>query len=154
MLHEPVDLEELLQHCQEIFAMRIEEKGLCLRREIEAVPLVGGDIDHLEQVFNNLLDNAVKHTPEGGELGIMLRQPSAGFIEVVVADSGPGIPPEELPRVFERFHQVDPNRAGAGLGLAIAREIVRAHGGDIEVRSVSGMGTEFIVSLPAKETKS
>ena len=152
MLREPVDAEKLLRHCQEIFAMRAQEKGLRLRAEIGAVPLVVGDIDHLEQVFSNLLDNAVKHTPPEGEVSIALRQSSADFVEVVVADTGPGIPAEDLPRVFERFHQAASEKTGSGLGLAIAREIVRAHGGDIEARSASGTGAEFIVRLPTNLT--
>jgi signal transduction histidine kinase len=148
MLCQPVDTKELLQHCLEVFAVRADEKGLHLRAEIEAVPLVVGDIDHLEQVFSNLLDNAVKHTPPGGQVSIVVRGPCNDFVEVVVADTGPGISPEELPRVFERFHRADPDRSGTGLGLAIARGIVRAHGGDIEVRSAPGAGAEFIVRLP------
>ena len=152
MLRESVDIQELLRHCQEIFAVRAQEKGLRLRAEIGAVPLVVGNIDHLEQVFSNLLDNAVKHTPPEGEVSIALRQTSAGLVEVVVADTGPGIPAEDLPRVFERFHRAASEKTGSGLGLAIAREIVRAHGGDIEVRSASGAGADFIVRLPTNLT--
>ena len=152
LLREPVDAEKLLRHCQEIFAVRAQEKGLRLRAEIGAVPLVVGDIDHLERVFSNLLDNAIKHTPPEGEVSIALRQSSADFVEVVVADTGPGIPAEDLPRVFERFHQAASEKTGSGLGLAIAREIVRAHGGDIEARSASGTGAEFIVRLPTNLT--
>lgn len=148
MLREPMDLKDLLRHCQEVFATRAQEKGLRLRAEIGAVPLVLGDIDHLEQVFSNLLDNAVKHTPPEGEVSIAVRQSSADFVEVVVADTGPGIPAEDLPRVFERFHQAASEKTGSGLGLAIAREIVRAHGGDIEARSLSGAGAEFLIRLP------
>lgn len=150
MVKEPIDVKELLQQCQEIFVMRAEEKDIQLKTDIEPLPPVIGDIDRLEQVFSNLLDNALKHTPAGGKVSIIARQSSPNFIEVTVADTGPGIPPEQLSHVFERFYQADASaaKAGTGLGLAIAREIVRAHGGDIKVNSVLGEGTEFLVRLP------
>ncbi|MBC8512150.1 MAG: HAMP domain-containing histidine kinase [Dehalococcoidia bacterium] len=150
MVKEPTDLKELLQQCREIFTIRAEEKGLQFTTNVEPLPPVNGDIDRLEQVFSNLLDNAFKHTPAGGKVSIAARQHSPNFIEVAVLDTGPGIPPEQLPHVFERFYRVDASgtKTGTGLGLAIAREIVRAHGGDIKVNSVLGEGTEFLVRLP------
>ncbi|MCK4331316.1 MAG: HAMP domain-containing histidine kinase [Dehalococcoidia bacterium] len=150
MVKEPTDLKELLQQCREIFMMRAEEKGLQFTTDVEPLPPVNGDIDRLEQVFSNLLDNAFKHTPTEGKVSIAARQHSPNFIEVAVLDTGPGIPPEQLPHVFERFYRVDASgtKTGTGLGLAIAREIVRAHGGDIKVNSVLGEGTEFLVRLP------
>ncbi len=153
MSREPVDVAGLAQHCHELFAMRAQEKGVVLKIELEQVPSVVGDIDRLEQVFSNLLDNALKHTPEGGEVRIITRQASANFVAITVADTGSGIPPEELLHVFERFYQADAlaGKAGTGLGLAIAREIVRAHGGDIVARNTSGGGAEFIVRLPTNE---
>ena len=130
--------------------MRAEEKGLQFTADIEPVTPITGDIDRLEQVFSNLLDNALKHTPSRGKVSIVARQPLPSFVEITVADTGPGIPPEQLPHVFERFYRADASAAktGTGLGLAIAREIVRAHGGDIRVNSLSGVGTEFLVRLP------
>ena len=150
MSREPVDVAGLLQHCHELFAMQAEEKGVMLRMELEAEPQIVGDIDRLEQVFSNLLDNAIKHTPEGGTVSISARQASADWVEITVADTGPGIPPEELPHVFERFYQAKglAGKPGTGLGLAIAREIVRAHRGDIEARSAPDGGSQFIVRLP------
>jgi two-component system sensor histidine kinase ResE len=149
MAREPVDIKELLEHCRDIFAIRAEEKGVLLLKT-DAVPLapVIGDIDRLEQVFSNLLDNALKHSPLGGEVSITGRQTTAGAIEITVADSGLGIPSEQLPYVFERFYQVGEVRTGVGLGLAIAREIVLAHGGKIEAKSPPGQGAEFTVVLP------
>ncbi len=149
MAREPVDIKELLEHCQEIFIIRAEEKGLTLQIEIEPLKPVIGDIDRLEQVFCNLLDNAFKHSSDGGEVKISARNTATNYVEVTVADSGPGIPPEQLPYVFERFYQAGGVRTGTGLGLAIAREIVLAHGGKIEVDSTPGEGAEFIVTLPA-----
>lgn len=150
MSREPVDMKALLQHCQEIFMMRAEEKGLKLSTDLEPLPTVTGDADRLEQVFCNLLDNALKHTPSGGEITIRARQTSAGIAEISVSDTGKGIPPEQLPHIFERFYRADTSEAksGTGLGLAIAREIAKAHGGDIEARNKPGGGAEFIVRLP------
>ena len=155
MVKEPVDLKDLLHQCHEIFLMRAKEKNIQLRTEIEPLSPVTGDIDRLEQVFNNLLDNALKHTPSGGKVGILARQPHPNFVEIAVTDTGPGIPGEQLRHVFERFYRADTSagKAGAGtgtgLGLAIARQIVRAHGGDINIKSTLGKGTEFLVRLPA-----
>ncbi|MFQ5826841.1 MAG: sensor histidine kinase [Dehalococcoidia bacterium] len=147
MLREPVDVKALLEHCQEIFMMRAQEKGLRLRADLEPLPSIVGDTDRLEQVFSNLLDNALKHTPLGGEISISARQASSDLVEITVADTGPGISPQELPHVFGRFYRADAAKTGTGLGLAIAREIVRAHGGDIEARSALGGGAQFIVRL-------
>ena len=147
MAQEAVDIKELLEHCKEIFSMRAKEKKLSLRTEIDPLMPVVGDIDRLEQVFNNLLDNTLKHTPAMGEITITGRQ-TIDSVEIKVADNGPGIPPEELPHLFERFYQAGGARTGTGLGLAIAREIVLAHGGDIDVSSTLGKGTEFTIRLP------
>jgi signal transduction histidine kinase len=150
MVKESVDLKDLLQQCREIFLIRAEEKNIQLRTEIEPLPPVTGDTDRLEQVFNNLLDNALKHTPYGGKVSIVTRQPHPNFVEITVTDTGPGITGEQLRHVFERFYRADPSagKAGAGLGLAIARQIVLAHGGDITAKSSLGQGTEFLVRLP------
>ena len=148
MARETVNIKELLEHCRDIFTVRAEEKGLTLKTEIEPQIVVVGDIDRLEQVFSNLLDNAIKHSPAGGEVGIIGRQSTGDFIEIAVVDSGQGIPPEQLPHVFERFYQAGEVRTGVGLGLAIAKEIVLAHGGKIEVNSAPGEGAEFTVTLP------
>ncbi len=148
MVRELVDVKELLLHCQEIFTMRAEEKSILLRTEIEPLMPVLGDIDRLEQVFSNLLDNALKNSPAKGEVYIIGRNIANDSVEITVADSGPGIPPEQLPYVFERFYQAGGLRAGFGLGLAIAKEIVLAHGGKIEVSSTPGEGTKFMVTLP------
>jgi signal transduction histidine kinase len=154
MAKESVDLKELLQQCHEIFLMRAKEKKIQLRTEIEPLPPVTGDIDRLEQVFSNLLDNALKHTPSRGKVGIIARQPQPDFVEIAVTDTGPGIPGEQLRHIFERFYRADSpagkagTSTGTGLGLAIARQIVLAHGGDITAKSILGQGTEFHVKLP------
>ena len=146
---EPVDVKELLEHCQEIFAVQAEEKGVSLKMNLESPLTTSGDFDRLEQVFNNLLDNAIKNSPLKSDVMIDARRVHADLVEVRISDSGPGIPPEQLPYVFERFYQAGGMRTGVGLGLAIAREIVLAHGGTIEASSSPGEGAEFIVRLPA-----
>jgi signal transduction histidine kinase len=164
MAREPVELAPLLQGCVERLAPQAREADVTLTLEIPERVLVAGDADRLAQVFANLLDNAVAHTPAGGQVTLAARRvEEEPAIEVVVADTGEGIPAESLPRVFERFYQVDPARQrgrggassracrGAGLGLAITREIVEAHGGTIAVESVVGLGSKFTVWLPAWE---
>ena len=144
---EPVDIEELLKQCREIFTLRAEEKDLRLSMDVPLLPKISGDFDRLEQVFNNLLDNAIKNSPAGSEIQIIARK-TADTVEISVIDSGPGIPPEQIPYVFERFYQAMGVRTGVGLGLAIANEIVLAHGGDIQVTSSPGEKTEFVIRLP------
>src|SRR4030042_2234330 len=100
MVKEPVGLKELLQQCYEIFLMRAEEKGIRLKTDIEPLPPVTGDIDRLEQVFSNLLDNALKHTPAGSEVSITAQHPQPGFLEIAVTETGPGIPGEQLRHIF------------------------------------------------------
>lgn len=149
MAKETVNVSEILKHCHDIFEVQAKEKNVQLKMTLENPLLVIGDSDRLEQLFSNLLDNAVKNTPSGGKEQTIARKTADGFVEVKVIDEGPGIHPEHLPHVFERFYQVTGVRTGVGLGLTIAREIVRAHGGTIEARSEPGEGAEFIVRLPA-----
>lgn len=151
MAREPVDLKELLEQCRDMYAMRIEEKNVSLMIDAGTGYTVPGDIDRLERVFYNLLDNAIKHTPAGGTVTISIDSQSPGFVTVDVSDTGPGIPAEQIPHVFERFYRGNATSSvtGSGLGLAISREIVRAHRGDITVNSIPGNGTTFQVRLPA-----
>jgi signal transduction histidine kinase len=103
------------------------------------------------QAFTNIVDNALKFTPANGEVVIRAGQ-AAGKIEVSVYDTGPGIPAEDLPHIFDRFYQTDKSRRregrGSGLGLSIAKEIIQAHHGTITVQSLPGKGSMFIVTLP------
>jgi heavy metal sensor kinase len=146
-----LDLSDLLGAVLDGVRPLAEAKGLEL---VEAVPaeLRGwGNADHLIRLFLNLLDNAVRYTPPGGR--VTLRAEGDGArLRVVIADTGPGIPREHLPHVFERFYRVESHRAGgaggAGLGLAIAHEIARWHGGTIAVASELGRGSVFTVDLP------
>lgn len=114
---------------------------------------VEGDADRLNEVLGNILSNAFKFTPRGGRIALDARRDGAG-LAVEVEDSGVGIPPDKLPKIFEKFYQVDnpaqPRSAGSGLGLAIAKEIVEAHGGTITAGSQVGQGTKFRVTLPER----
>jgi len=122
-----------------------------LRRKIDRGCSVDPDV--VTQIVLNLLDNAIKYTPSGRvRLSAHRVKGGSGGIQIAVADSGPGIPAEHLPHIFDRFYRVDRARSqelgGAGLGLAIARELARAHGGDVTVRSSSGEGSTSSVLLP------
>ncbi|MBI4571455.1 MAG: HAMP domain-containing protein [Chloroflexi bacterium] len=148
---EPVDLARLLRACAGRFDWQLRESGAEMRVDVPALPELEGDQRRLEQVFSNLIDNAVRHTPKGGTITVRAEAQN-GVARVAVRNTGSFIPPDELPRVFERFFQTDRNRAsgasGAGLGLAIASEVVQAHRGAISATSDREQGTEFVVTLP------
>jgi two-component system OmpR family sensor kinase len=159
MARNPVQADQVLRACVEGLSIAAKEKGVLLTCDCPALPPLPGDGDRIAQVFTNLLDNALKHTPAGGKVTATARMVSetAGedasrFVEVAVMDTGMGIPADELDRVFERFYQVDKSRArgrgGAGLGLAISKGIVDAHSGRIWAESVEGLGSKFVVRLP------
>ncbi len=118
------------------------------------VPPILGDHDRLIQILTNLVDNALANTPQGGRVDIAIHPHGQSGVEVVVQDTGTGIPSQDLPRIFERFYQVDRSRQrrygrrGSGLGLAIVHQLVEAHGGRIQARSQPGKGTAFQVRLP------
>ena len=149
---QPESLHELLAASLEAFRPRAEAKGIALGLEAEpGLPEVVLDHTRISQVVGNLLENAIFNTPEDGT--VILTAGSRGQeVTVSVSDTGPGIAPEDLHRVFDRFYRVDPSRAratgGAGLGLTIARQLVEAHGGAIRVESVVGEGARFSFSLP------
>ena len=147
---EPTDVGTLLNLVAEKLSLRAESKQVALSSEITTLPTVIVDPDRLAQVVSNLMDNAIKHTPAGGKVTLQAEQRD-GKVSVAVTDSGKGIPAADLPHVFERFYMVDKSRkagTGYGLGLAITREIIEAHGGTIQVQSVEGLGSKFTVTLP------
>jgi len=127
--------------------------GVELRDELGVgLPPVDADAERIHQVLFNLVDNAVRFTPPGGAVTIGAHRVN-GHVEISVADTGSGIPSEALPRLFERFYRVDTARSredgGTGIGLAIARSIVEAHGGHIHAESQMGKGSVFTFDLPA-----
>ena len=148
---ERVDLAGLLRGCVERFAWQLRDAGAAIQLELPSLPSIEGDGLRLEQAFTNLIDNAVRHTPKGGSITVRAMAQN-GTVRVAVHNTGSYIPPEELPRIFERFFQSDPSRArgkgGSGLGLAIASEVVQAHRGAISATSDRQDGTEFVVTLP------
>jgi signal transduction histidine kinase len=143
------DLVRVISEATVMLEPLIAEKSLTLREELpELLPRARVDARRVVQVLENLVSNAVKHTAAGGE--ILIRADSAnGEVRIVVRDTGCGIPAENLPHLFDRFWQArGARRGGAGLGLAIAKGIVEAHGGRIWVESTLGVGSTFGFSLP------
>ena len=154
--HPPIDLkpvlmEPLIKELVSELSILAEEKGCLFTTHIQEVPLVLGDAGQLKQLVINLLDNAIRHTPQGGSVTVTL-QSSTDKALLTVEDTGSGIATEHLPHIFERFYRADPARdresGGTGLGLAIAQEIALAHNGTINVQSEVGKGSVFTVSLP------
>jgi two-component system OmpR family sensor kinase len=148
-----VDVRALLQNIVDKFTPQARKAGISLHLDLPAnLPALVGDGDRLAQVFTNLVDNALKFTPANGQVTLSAANAEAEM-EISITDSGIGVPKDALPRLFDRFYQVDASRAGgerhgAGLGLAIVREIVEAHNGKISVRSEVGHGTSFVIHLP------
>jgi len=146
------DIHGLLREVGEKVDPLAANAKVSLTLDVEANIRVSGDHDRLTQVFTNLFDNAIKHSPKGGKVIISVVA-EKGYAKIVVSDNGPGIPPKETRRIFERFYQVDKSRKagsgrGSGLGLSIARQLVEAYGGTIHVESKPGSGASFIVRLP------
>jgi heavy metal sensor kinase len=153
LAREPVDLAALLDSVVETMRPLAEAKELQLHMGEKSVTRIHGDEIRLRQVFYNLLDNAIKYTPAGGTVAVRLEQRNQEAV-VTVRDNGVGIPPEHLPRVFDRFYRVDKARSremgGTGLGLSIVKTIVTAHGGQVELASTPNQGTTCTVTLPGE----
>ena len=144
-----IDLEDLLTTCAQRFERQLTESDTKIALQLPKLPRLQGDGRRLEQVFTNLIDNAVRHAQDGCTVTVRAEAQN-GRIRVAVHNTGSYIPEDELSRVFERFFQLDRNRSvsGSGLGLAIVSEVVQAHGGTVHAESRQGEGTEFIVELP------
>jgi signal transduction histidine kinase len=146
-------LSDLVSDTLESFSQLARQSGINLEGQVESdVDPVFMDTQAIGRVFNNLISNALRHTPANGRVSVWVRRGASG-VDVTVSDTGEGIRPQDIPHIFERFYRGDPSRSrqrgsGAGLGLAIARGIVQAHGGSIQVQSEPGKGTQFTFHLP------
>ncbi|OAI38820.1 hypothetical protein AYO38_08905 [bacterium SCGC AG-212-C10] len=152
LLLELVDLGPLVRQGTVSVAARAESKEVRVSVDAPDELFVNGDSARLAQVLRNLLDNAIRHTPCGGEVRVSVSRVGADAV-IDVIDSGAGIPEEHLPYIFERFYRADASRTratgGAGLGLAIVRQIVEGHGGSVTATNAPGSGARFHVTLPA-----
>jgi signal transduction histidine kinase len=150
---EPFSMGELVQDITQTFLLRAQQKSIQLDAILNPeAPLIYGDIAMLQRVLENLLENGLRHTPEGGRISVSVNVDS-GNVVVQITDTGCGIPAEDLPRIFERFYQQDVNRTGstnAGLGLAIVKRILELHGSAIKVRSEIDHGTTFSFQMTTK----
>jgi signal transduction histidine kinase len=145
------DVAALAREAWAPLAPRAAAGGVELGVDTGRAPAVRADPDALRQIFTNLFDNALRHTPRGGRVTVAA-EPVPEGVRIAVSDTGAGIAPEHLPRIFERFYRADPGRSraegGTGLGLAIVKHLVDAHGGRVEARSALGRGTSIVMVFP------
>jgi len=153
-----VGLSEFVNDVSTMFEKEAAKKGIVLKNDVSADLVAWADRDRLSQILVNLVDNAMKYTPEGGAVIFRARQRDHGFMGLQVIDTGQGIPPSDLPRITERFYRVDKARSramgGTGLGLAIVKHLVQLHGGSLRIESELGKGTTIEIELPAKPSTS
>jgi len=146
---QPVNVTEVVEELVEQFHVTAKEEGLRLNTDLEPGVYIRGDRTQMDRLVANLLANALKYTPRGGYVNVVVRMDDGNAV-IKVADSGKGIPAESLPHIFDRFYRVpgeDPNK-GLGLGLSFVNWIVKAHQGHMEVNSEVGRGTTFTITLP------
>lgn len=147
-----ISLEDIVVHVTNSYQKRAEDKKIRLSTETISSPMVAADPQRIDQVLRNLIENALKQTEEEGHITVTLKE-EANSAKVTVEDDGKGIAKEDLPHIFERFYKVDESREneGTGLGLTLAKQIIEAHGGEIEVESVEGEGSQFSFTIPFDE---
>jgi signal transduction histidine kinase len=152
LVRRPLALEEVIVKAVSSLQLQATNKQLALRVEMSpCLPRVEADAERVGQVLRNLVSNAITHTPPGGEITIRARAIN-GEVLVSVDDTGEGIDEQHLPYIFERFYRTDASRSratgGTGLGPAIVKQVVEAHGGQVEAESAPGRGSSFTFSLP------
>ncbi len=154
MSFDEVDLSSLIHFAHLSFRHEAELKNIDLKQKVEGKPVVIGDVDRLQQVLNNLVSNAIKYSPDGGEVVLACHENDTA-VEVSVSDTGIGISPEDQVKLFQRFFRVRNSETrkirGTGLGLSIAKSIVDAHGGRLIVTSEHGKGSYFTMTLPRRK---
>jgi signal transduction histidine kinase len=143
---EEVDLNELLSRTLNELEPRVERNNISLDRKLNKVPNIKGDKNRLNQVFINILDNALKFTEDGGVISVGLESNEKNVI-ISIKDNGCGISKEELPNVLKKFYKVHANKSGSGIGLAICDEIIKLHHGKLEIQSEVGIGTIIRIYL-------
>lgn len=154
---EPTDPGDLVRAAQLAARDRAADAGIELRVDVAPdLPRIDADVDRMAQVLGNLVDNALRHTGQGGRVTVSAELAPSGRVLLAVQDTGEGIAPEHLPHVFERFYRVDTARdrlsGGSGIGLAITRALVEAHGGRIGAESAGrGAGARFVATLPVSD---
>jgi len=152
----PTDIGRIIEETVALMEPRAKEQGITLTHSCHNLKLVQADPKNIEEIFNNLVSNAINYSPEGGRVTITARG-LAEYMEVKVEDTGVGIPPEELPKIFDKFYRVKHPKTrqviGTGLGLAIVRGVIEAHHGTIDVESIPDKGTTFRILLPVIEPK-
>ena len=148
-----LDISQVVQDACELFLPMSETESLSLVCDAPRGLLINGDIRMIQRMISNLLDNAVKYTPAGGNINIAAQSDGRHSVQITIKDTGIGISNVDMPHIFERFFRCDPSRSrtGTGLGLSLARAIARAHGGDITVTSVPHKGSTFTIVLPKNE---
>ncbi len=148
---QPFDLNELVHECVGVVMPQADNRQVAIYEQTIGLPNVNGDRGKIKQVLLNLLTNAIKYNREGGSIYVIGEVLENGRLKVAVRDTGKGIPPESLPRIFEKFYRVPDSEGwsqGTGLGLAIAKRIVESHGGKMTVESLVNIGTTFSFTLP------
>jgi two-component system sensor histidine kinase ResE len=163
MTFQPLDVNALLSRVYRKFAALAKERQITLTKSEHDPSLTreAGDEDRLEQVLTNLLDNALRHTPSGAAIALRASRVAGDKgdgLEIRIIDEGQGIPPEDLPYIFERFYKADKARkrgttGGTGLGLAIVKNLIVAHEGTISAVSELGVGTTFTIQLPVSANR-
>jgi two-component system phosphate regulon sensor histidine kinase PhoR len=150
---EGVSVADVLEKARMLIQTKADLKNIVIRTDLPAaLPLIRADRDRAVQVLLNILDNAVKFTPDGGQVSITASEDQQGFMMIKVSDTGSGIPKSELPRLGERFYRVDKTRSrdlgGTGLGLSIVKHLMKAHQGSMEIDSTTGKGTVVSLKFP------
>ena len=145
-----MDITSVVRDACELFQAPAEDKDLRLICEVTGTTSISGDNRLIQRMIANLLDNAIKYTPNGGSVEVAVNPVNNDAVAITIKDTGIGISEKEMSRIFERFYRCDPSRseAGIGLGLSFGRAIARAHGGDITVSSEPNHGSLFTVFLP------